>query len=36
MYNTEVYLFPKQTEGCCPIYAELKDIAQLKIREMNE
>jgi len=23
MYSTAVYLFLIQTEGCCPIYAEL-------------
>jgi hypothetical protein len=29
-------LFAKQTEGCCPLYTELKDVAQLKVREVNE
>jgi hypothetical protein len=36
MYNTALYLFLIQTEGSCPIYAELKGIAQVKKGERNE
>jgi len=38
VYNTAVCLFLIQTESSCPIYAELKDIAQEKkrVREMKE
>jgi len=30
MYITAVYLFLIQTEGSCPMYAELKDIEEVK------
>jgi len=38
MYCTAFYLFLIQTEGCCLIYAELKDVTQVrkKVRKMNE